>query len=165
MTKFTSNNLMKDESIVYSTKLHWIVYLQVIPFFFLALVSLIAGPGILKSLETKSSSFFILGIMLIIGGLLDILYFRILIRTSEFVITNKRLIMKRGIISTKTLELLHSKIETVSIFQGIGGKIFGYGNLAVVGSGGTVNLFKTIEKPFDFRKAAQEAINKAQKTA
>lgn len=163
MTKFTSNNLMGDENFIYSTKLHWSVYLRALPFFLIGIFLLLLGPILKESAVIKHM--ILPFILFFVGGILDLLYYNILIKTSEFIITNKRIIMKKGIISTKTLELLHSKIESISISQGIGGKIFGYGDFAVVGSGGTINYFKTIEKPFNFRKAAQEEIKKAQKTA
>jgi uncharacterized membrane protein YdbT with pleckstrin-like domain len=146
-----------------SKKLHWSCYLQVIPFFIIAILFFVLGIGLFESLGTKSPGWTLAGVLTVIGGVIDIIYIRLLVRTSEFAVTNKRLIIKQGIISTKTLELLHSKIEAISISQGIGGKILGFGNFAVVGTGGTVHRFKAIEKPFDFRKAAQEEINKVQK--
>jgi hypothetical protein len=72
--------------------------------------------------------------------------------------------MKKGIISTTTLEVLFSKAEIISANQTLGGKLFGYGNITVVGSGGTENRVEHIEKPFEFRKAAQDEIDKTQKS-
>jgi uncharacterized membrane protein YdbT with pleckstrin-like domain len=72
--------------------------------------------------------------------------------------------MKKGIFSTTTLEILFSKAESISAYQNILGKILGYGNIAVIGSGGTKNVFHYIEKPFEFRKAAQNEIDKTQKS-
>ena len=104
------------------------------------------------------------GIIVIAVGLLYGIYLSLLIKTSEFIITNKRLIMKKGIISTATLELLFSKAESISIYQSISGKVFRYGNILVGGSGGTKNVFHTVEKPFEFRKAAQDEIDRIQKS-
>lgn len=76
--------------------------------------------------------------------------------TDEFVITNKRLIIKTGLISRKTFEMNHSKIESVNVDQSILGRILGYGTLRIVGSGGTREIFPKIRDPLAFRKKFQE---------
>lgn len=76
--------------------------------------------------------------------------------TSEFAITNKRVIIKVGLISRRTLEINLSKIESVNVDQNIWGRIFGYGNLTVIGTGGTRETFNTISRPMEFREKFQE---------
>lgn len=76
--------------------------------------------------------------------------------TDEFAITNKRVIIKTGLISRKTFEMNHSKIESVNVDQGILGRILGYGTIRIVGSGGTKEVFPNISKPLQFRKKFQE---------
>jgi uncharacterized membrane protein YdbT with pleckstrin-like domain len=75
---------------------------------------------------------------------------------SEFGITNKRLIIKTGIFSRKTLELNLSKIESVNVNQSILGRILGYGSLGVIGTGGTSENFLSIKNPLEFRRKFQE---------
>ena len=77
--------------------------------------------------------------------------------TDEFVITNKRVIVKKGLIAIRTLEMNLQKIETVNVEQSIIGRIFGYGSLTIIGTGGTKEKFLCIRKPIDFRKAFMEA--------
>jgi uncharacterized membrane protein YdbT with pleckstrin-like domain len=76
--------------------------------------------------------------------------------TDEFVITNKRVIIKTGLISRKTFEMNHSKIESINVNQGILGRILGYGSIQIVGSGGTKEVFPNIQSPLEFRKKFQE---------
>ncbi len=76
--------------------------------------------------------------------------------TDEFAITNKRVIIKTGLISRKTFEMNHSKIESVNVDQSIIGRILGYGTIRIVGSGGTKEVFPNIRKPLQFRKKFQE---------
>ena len=76
--------------------------------------------------------------------------------TDEFAITNKRVIIKTGLISRKTFEMNHSKIESVNVEQSILGRILGYGTIRIVGSGGTKEEFPNIRKPIEFRKKFQE---------
>ncbi|GAP43384.1 protein containing bacterial PH domain [Lentimicrobium saccharophilum] len=76
--------------------------------------------------------------------------------TDEFGITNKRVIIKTGLISRKTVELNLSKIESVNVNQSILGRILGYGSLQIVGTGGTKEIFANIQSPLTFRKRFQE---------
>ncbi len=76
--------------------------------------------------------------------------------TQEFAITNKRVIIKVGLISRRTLEMNIDKIETVNVNQSIGGRIFGFGTITVVGTGGTREVFRCIKEPLEFRKEFQK---------
>ena len=76
--------------------------------------------------------------------------------SSEFVITNRRIIIKQGLISRRTFEMNLSKIESVNVDQSLMGRIFGYGSITIIGTGGTRESFHNIRKPLEFRKAFQE---------
>lgn len=76
--------------------------------------------------------------------------------TSEFVITNKRVIVKVGFISRRTVELNLAKVESINVDQSIGGRIFGYGTVNIIGTGGTKEPFANISAPLDFRKQFQQ---------
>jgi uncharacterized membrane protein YdbT with pleckstrin-like domain len=77
-------------------------------------------------------------------------------KTSEFVITNKRVIIKVGLISRRTLEMNLNKIETINVNQGILGRMLGYGTIVIIGSGGTKESFNGISDPLTFRKKCME---------
>ena len=62
-----------------------------------------------------------LGLTLILA-----LYEYLKLKHLEQGVTNKRVILKRGIISRNTEEMKLQSIETVEIAQGIGGGLFGY---------------------------------------
>ena len=76
--------------------------------------------------------------------------------SSEFAITGKRIIIKVGLISRRTLEMNLSKVESVNVDQSILGRILGYGTITVIGTGGTRESFYRISRPLDFRKAFQQ---------
>lgn len=76
--------------------------------------------------------------------------------SSEFVITNRRIIIKTGIVSRRTFEMNLSKIESVNVDQSFMGRILGYGSMTIIGTGGTREAFHNIRKPLEFRKAFQE---------
>jgi uncharacterized membrane protein YdbT with pleckstrin-like domain len=75
---------------------------------------------------------------------------------SEFVITNRRIIIKQGFIARKTFEMNVSKIESVNVDQSLFGRMLGYGSITIIGTGGTRESFHNIRKPLEFRKAFQE---------
>ena len=76
--------------------------------------------------------------------------------TSEFAITNKRVIIKTGLLSRKTIEMNLSKIESVNVDQTILGRILGFGDITIVGTGGTKETFHKIKRPLTFRMKFQE---------
>ncbi|HOD62471.1 MAG TPA: PH domain-containing protein [Bacilli bacterium] len=76
--------------------------------------------------------------------------------TSEFVITNKRIIMKTGLISRKTFEMNLQKIESVNVDQSFWGRLLGFGTVSIVGTGGSRESFSDISKPLLFRRKFQE---------
>ena len=78
--------------------------------------------------------------------------------SSEFVVTNKRVLIKMGVVSTTSLEILHQKIEAIVVNQGLLGKMLGYGTVAVRGTGGSQESFANIQDPLGFRRAVQEEL-------
>ena len=77
--------------------------------------------------------------------------------SSEFAVTNKRVIWKEGIIRRTTGEMNLGKIENVQVDQSIAGRIFNYGIVALVGTGGTRESFNLISAPLRFRQAILQA--------
>lgn len=120
MGHYANNHLIKDESVAFETRLHWVTFLT------------------LKSIFT-----------LTIAAWFDRWF-------SEFVITNRRIIIKTGIIGRETFEMNLTKIESVNVDQSIMGRILNYGSITIIGSGGTKESFHKIAKPLAFRKAFQE---------
>ncbi len=92
-----------------------------------------------------------------LSGLFTLFLYPLIVqKTSEFVITNKRVIMKRGLIARATFEMNLNKIETVNVDQSLWGRLFGFGAITIVGTGGTREIFDSISKPLEFRKMFQE---------
>jgi uncharacterized membrane protein YdbT with pleckstrin-like domain len=72
------------------------------------------------------------------------------------VITDKRVIVKRGLFARTTFEMNLNKIETVNVEQSIWGRIFGFGTITIVGTGGSREIVPSISKPLEFRRKFQE---------
>lgn len=143
---YVDKHLMSGETIIYQTKLNWTEYIKGSIFLLLGFLSL-AGKGMF-------------GVLFIFIGLLilGITYLRI--NSSEFAVTDKRVLIKVGILKTQSLETMLNKIEGIHVEQGIIGKLVNSGSIIIKGTGGTNNPFSNIDKPFEFRSAVNEQISK-----
>jgi uncharacterized membrane protein YdbT with pleckstrin-like domain len=73
----------------------------------------------------------------------------------EAAITNKRVLIKAGVLQRRTLELFLAKIEGISVEEPLLGKLLGYGTVIVRGTGGTLEAFPLIDRPLEFRRQIQ----------
>ena len=78
--------------------------------------------------------------------------------TSEFAVTEKRVLMKVGWIRRRSVETLLGRVEAIAVEQGIGGRLLDYGTIVVTGTGGTRERFDRIAAPLDFRREVQAQI-------
>ena len=78
--------------------------------------------------------------------------------SDEFAITNKRIIIKIGLFSRRTLELNLTKVESVLVNQTFVGRIFGFGSIIIIGTGGTRETFIDIKNPTQFKNKFQEIL-------
>ena len=78
--------------------------------------------------------------------------------TSEFGLSNKRVLMKVGFIRRNSIEVLLSKVEGIQVNQGILGRVLDYGSIIVSGTGGMNDPFHNITNPMEFRRKVQEQI-------
>ncbi len=87
------------------------------------------------------------------------LYDFLRLRAIEQGVTNKRVILKKGIISRKTEEMKLTSIETVEIDQGILGRIFGFGTVKITGRGISDFMFKGIDDPMSVKRQIESVSN------
>jgi uncharacterized membrane protein YdbT with pleckstrin-like domain len=78
-------------------------------------------------------------------------------KTSEFAVTNRRVVIKVGLLSRTTVDLNLSKVESVDVVQGFWARMLGYGTIVVVGTGGSREQFDHLTDPLGFRRAVQQA--------
>ncbi|AFU68905.1 hypothetical protein P700755_002114 [Psychroflexus torquis ATCC 700755] len=77
-------------------------------------------------------------------------------KLEKFVITNKRIIIRKGIILVKTIEISVDQIESVTMYQSIFQKMLGYGKITLIGTGGARYYLDGIEQPNQFKKTIQQ---------
>lgn len=76
-------------------------------------------------------------------------------------LTNKRVVVKRGIIGRNTDEMKLKSIETVEIAQGVFGRMFGCGDVKVTGRGISDVVFRHIDDPMAVKRSIESVSNPA----
>ena len=157
---YVEKNLVNGETITYRARLHWIV------FFWPAVACLILGlPGLfvtgmaIFSADKHSRPVLGFGVAELVVTALIVGFGLLRMRSAEFAITNKRVILKYGIINRRTAEMFLQKIESVGVDQNILGRMFDYGTVTVRGTGGTLEPFTKISHALEFRRQVQERIS------
>lgn len=142
--------LQPGETLIYATKLHWLVYGRAAGLLVLGL--LLAGMAAQTQSELRT------GVWLAAAGLLAVAVIdgvgAALRRAStELAVTDHRVIYKRGIVGRYTIEMARSKVESVDVVQSFLGRVFNYGTILVRGTGGTLEPFRNVEDPLRLRSA------------
>jgi len=78
--------------------------------------------------------------------------------SSEFAVTDKRVVAKLGFIERESLETLLSKVEAIGVDQPILGRMLGYGTITITGTGGTEESFPRISNPLELRRQIQSQV-------
>lgn len=139
--RFLTTYLQPGEEIMYRARIHIFLFLQ---------------PAILLAIgfmcyfdEVRITQY--LGITLLFLGLVSLVQ-RVLVKVgSIYAVTNKRVILKTGVISRRTVELVLAKCEGVQVVQSVAGRIFGYGSI-VVTTGWATNCYYYVSSPFRFKR-------------
>lgn len=94
----------------------------------------------------------VLALPIVVGlVILGVVYVRY--KATEIAVTNRRIVIKLGFISRRTLEINVGKVESVQIEQGILGRMFGFGTIIIAGTGATHEPLRGITDPIGFRRA------------
>ena len=159
LSSYVEQSLGQGESIRYSAALSLWGYV----FNFVVGVVLLALtlPGLAASLKSQGSMhgpFETIMAILVLTGL-GIFFLPFLTRKStEMVVTDKRVIAKFGLISTRSIEIRLDKIETVRVQQGLLGKLCNFGDIMITGTGTTFDPIPKIARPLAFRNALNDAM-------
>lgn len=168
---YVKDNLMPNEKIFFTARVHPAVFLPSIVTFVMTIALFIYGLSNAAVISKPGSpppqvdaSNLIGGMLLCVSGFL-LLYSillgvqaAIVMLTTEFAVTNRRVIAKTGFIRRHTLEILLSKVESVSVNQNILGRLLNFGTVTVTGTGGTRESFRAIVDPIDVRKKINQII-------
>jgi heme/copper-type cytochrome/quinol oxidase subunit 1 len=162
---YVQSNLVPGETVIYETRLHWVVTLANLVVGCLLL--LLPGAFLLyyahkqSGIESKelhvmeggAAVFLISGIIVILAGMVRR-------NATEMAVTNRRVVIKTGLASRKTIEMLLNKVESIEVSETTAGRMLGYGTIVVIGTGGTPEPFHKVAHPLEFRSQVQQQIEK-----
>lgn len=97
----------------------------------------------------------LLGIILV--GVFIFAAMAIKMMTTDFAVTNRRVILKQGWLNRRTQELAVESVEGVSLDQSLIARIFGYGRVIVTGTGEATIVFPPMAHPVAFRRSIESA--------
>jgi uncharacterized membrane protein YdbT with pleckstrin-like domain len=152
--KYIDRVLAQNEDVLHRGKIHWIVYARpvVIVCIGLFFVAMATDPQSLDTDNTKA-----------VWGLMALVFFFIALcawlaawverLTTEIAVTNRRVILKRGLVWRSTMELNAGKIESVQVDQSIIGRILDFGTVSARGTGAGLEPIRRVDAPLSLRAA------------
>lgn len=79
---------------------------------------------------------------------------------SQYVLTNKRIMIRHGFIARRSYEMLLNKVESIQVEQTLADRlIWGSGTLIITGTGGTKEAFPNVGGAIQFQKHLDDAIH------
>ena len=165
-------NMQQNEELLYVPKLHWMFTVKhlfwVLPLIIvLVILRCIFGSGAWQGAFCIMGNCLIPGVLfkhvmlaIIILSLLEFILRVIYYLNVEYGVTNKRLIIKKGVCCLKISEIPVDRIESIYCVQGLLGRIFHYGTIYICGIGGKTQRFLMIYRPYVFRRKITKIIEK-----
>src|SRR5271170_3515395 len=166
---YVERNLLPGEKVIYKTRLHWTVLIGSVLISLVlagAGVALLLGSGLGPSsasipattnaqlkpiLMYAGCAFLLLAICALVSGLIKR-------NATEMSVTNRRLVIKIGIFSRRTIELLLGRVESIQVQESFAGRMLGFGSVIVHGTGGTPETFHRIAHPLEFRRQMEQQV-------
>lgn len=166
---YVEKNMVPGEKLLYQTRHHWIVLIGPL------MIALLVGlPGLWLLFEAAAkhpemdetiarvpggvSGVVVLGAILVVIALANLAWGMAKRNATEMAVTNQRVLIKTGMGSRRTLDLMLSRVESVGVEETMWGRMIGYGSVIVRGTGGTPEPFVKISHPQEFRRHVQEQI-------
>lgn len=162
---YLKKTLLDDEKVVYYAKPHWIIFSRSLVWLLICVAIIILGPLFPEPFRNFSFSLhaFFVWLSFIVAVYFGF-YSLLIYISSEYGITNQRVLMKVGLISRSSLEVFFQRLESIQIEQTFVGRILNYGTVIICGTGGSKDPFYFIPNPLEFRRQVQMQMEKSLKS-
>ena len=161
---FIESTLLKDEKIIFAVRPHWNVFVLPAVLLFVALLVQLGVIPLSSSFRVEGFSLQSwMAFLILLAAVVSLFNAWVIYGTSEYGVTNKRVLMKIGLVRRVSIELFLDKIEAIYVDQTIAGRILDFGTIVIVGTGGSRDPFANIPDPLGFRKIAQQQIDSYKK--
>jgi uncharacterized membrane protein YdbT with pleckstrin-like domain len=149
MSSYVDSVLAEGERIVYRAHIsHWKFFLS----YFAGSLFLAIALGAYIATVNRAGAWLAMDAIPLVIGVAVILSAVIRRKTTELVLTDRRIIMKRGLVSRDTVEMNLNKVESLHVNQGLLGRVLDYGDVTVVGTGASLEPLRGIGRPLELRK-------------
>ena len=145
---YVSRTLGQSERILFLTGYHWLYWLGFL---------LLAGPFAVVMLRIPYGPLEYFLMLLTLVPFFYGVYLGVHGYALEVAVTSDRFVKKSGLVSIKTEEVSLDKIEEVNIEESIMGRIFGFGEIHVHGTGAGAIKVRMIRDPLRLRREIQTA--------
>ncbi len=144
---YINSVLEPGEQVRYHTTLSWTIYTPAILLALCAFAMLLVGANYA---EMANISWFAASVIALAAM---VAFVRAWLRrwTTEIAVTDRRVILKRGLIRRHTVEMNMQKVESVDVDQTLTGRLFNYGNVTIRGTGSSFEKLSMIDSPLKLR--------------
>src|SRR5438045_4157789 len=150
MASYVESVLAPGEQIVHRCAVsHWTFALS-----YLIGVLCFVGAAAIVSMNWQRAP--LIAAVLVVTGIVVIMIALIRRGTTELVLTDRRIIAKRGFIGRATVEMTLAKVESLHVNQGFIGRVLDYGDVTVVGTGSSLEPLRGISGPLELRRKLGE---------
>jgi len=161
---YVEQNLVPGETLAYRTGCHWIVMFwplvggAVLGFvgfaFFAGGLMATRNGGRYEGAMVWGALALLAAVALIAGGIIRRL-------ATVVAVSNRRVLIKTGLFSRRSVEVLLPKVESIGVDEPFLGRMLGYGSVIVRGTGGTFETFDKIAHPNELRRQVQGQLSNA----
>jgi hypothetical protein len=165
---YITKNLAPGETLLFETRHHWVVLLGPL---FVSLLLGVPGAALLVDAAAEKNgkgapalnsigpdALAAVGAALLLIGLIIFAYGLAKRNATEMAVTNRRVLIKTGMASRRTLDMVLTKVESIGVEETFLGRMLGYGSVVVRGTGGTPESFVMIAHPQQFRQSVQQQV-------
>jgi uncharacterized membrane protein YdbT with pleckstrin-like domain len=156
---YIDKNLVPGETLAYKTGCHWIVmFWPVVGGAVLGFVgfAFFAGGWMATRNGGRYEGAMVWGALALLGAVTLLAGGVIRRFATEVAVSNKRVLIKTGLLARRSTEVLLPKVESIGVDESFLGRILGYGSVIVRGTGGTFETFDKIAHPNELRRQVQQ---------
>ena len=160
-------NLTANETILAYGRVHWFVFVSGTVAGLLGVAFLYLSWDLAPGNPPNAGNagpyliYGLLGSWLIIIAVYKLLKAWLRLKFTELAVTSQRVVAKFGWIRRRTVELNHNMVESITVYQGLMGRVFNFGTLTIRGTGGGQTPVPTIAHPLAFRRVVTEQTTRA----
>jgi uncharacterized membrane protein YdbT with pleckstrin-like domain len=144
---YVDSILEPGETVRYHTTVSWTIYTPAILLALAALAALLAAFSAADLVNIGWFAAVVFGLGAIVAAVPA--WFRRW--TTEIAVTDRRIILKRGLVRRHTVEMNMQKVESVDVDQTLTGRLFNYGTVTIRGTGRSFETLRMIDAPLKLR--------------